>query len=103
MRQRPLEDILATARLPRQSAIDALFGGPTVTKTPTVETTSLVEYAVQEYVAPDTGGYWMAAWTSVDEAQARGRLVDCRRVHGVERSFRLVELVTTKTVRVIEP
>ena len=98
MRQRPREDILATARLPRQSAIDALFGGPTVTKTPTVETTSLVEY-----VAPDAGGYWMAAWTSVDEARARGRLVDCRRVHGVERSFRLVELVTTKTVRVIEP
>ena len=63
----------------------------------------VVEYAVQEYVAPDTGGYWMAAWTSVDEARARGRLVDCRRVHGVERSFRLVELVTTKTVRVIEP
>ena len=46
MRQRPLEDILATARLPRQSAIDALFGGPTVTKTPTVETTSLVAHAV---------------------------------------------------------
>lgn len=100
MRQRPLEDILASARLPRQSAVDALFAGPTVTQTATAETTSRVDWQVQEYVAD----HWLPVVTLASEERCRERLADLRRVHRpADRSFRLVEVVTTRVVRVVEP
>ena len=45
-----------------------------------------------------------AVVTLASEQRVRARLADLRRVHRpADRTFRLVEVVTTRVVRVVEP
>lgn len=100
MIQRPLDEILASARLPRQSAVDALFAGPTLSQTAEATSSERVDWQVQEFV----DDHWLPVVTLASEQRVRARLADLRRVHRpADRTFRLVEVVTTRVVRVVEP